>query len=90
VLNWKKSQNTKKSLLVAHIDTIKIIMTKSNSKMAFVSLSDMTGTAEGVVFPENFKKIGQLLKEGSVVAMECSAAKKDDRKSILIDNIKVL
>jgi DNA polymerase-3 subunit alpha len=90
VLNWKKSQNTKKSLLVAHIDTIKIIMTKSSSKMAFVSLSDMTGTAEGVVFPENFKRIGQLLKEGSVVAMECSAAKKDDRKSILIDNIKVL
>ncbi len=85
---WK--QNNQKSLLVAHIDTIKIIVTKSNTKMAFVTISDMSGIAEGVVFPENYKKIGALLKEGSVVAMECSATNRDERKSILIDNIKVL
>lgn len=86
--SWK--QKSQKSLLVAHIDNIKIIITKSNTKMAFINLSDMTGTAEGVVFPENFKKIGSLLKEGTVVAMECTATMRDDRKSILIDDIKAL
>lgn len=86
--HWK--QKNQKSLLVAHIDTIKIIMTKSNSKMAFVTLSDMSAIAEGVVFPENYKKIGNLLKEGTIVALECTATNRDDRKSILIDNIRVL
>lgn len=86
---WKNQG--KKSLLVAHIDSMKIIITKSsNTKMAFLTLSDISGTGEGVVFPETYKKIGPLLKEGIVIAMECSPANREDRKSILIDNIKVL
>ncbi len=89
--SWQKRRETKQTkLLVAHIDTIKSIITKSNSRMAFVTLHDKTGTAEGVVFPETYKKIGALLKEGSVVAIQCTVANRDDRKSILIDNLKVL
>lgn len=89
---WQAQRRSAKAtkLLVAHIDSVKLIITKSNSRMAFVSLHDKTGTAEGVVFPEVFKKIGQLLKEGSVVAMQCSVGDRQEKKSILIENIKVL
>ena len=84
----KGSKN--KQLLVAHIDTIKTIITKSNTRMAFVTLHDKSGVAEGVIFPESFKKIGALLKEGIIVAVQCSVGNRDERKSLLIDNIKVL
>jgi DNA polymerase III subunit alpha len=81
----------KKNILVAHIDTAKIIMTKSsNKKMAFLTIQDKTGVSEAVIFPETFTKIGSLVKEGIVVAMECSCSERDGKKSILIDNIKVL
>ncbi len=85
-----KKQNAKGQLLVAHIDTIKSLITKSNARMAFVTLHDKSGSAEGVVFPEAYKKIGALLKEGSVVAMSCSVSNRNDKKSIFIENIKVL
>ncbi len=81
----------KKEILVAHIDTVKIIMTKSSGKkMAFLTIQDKTGQIEAVVFPETFAKIGSLISAGIVSAMECSATNRDGKVSVLIDNIKVL
>ncbi len=81
----------KKSILVAHIDTVKVILTKSSSKkMAFLSVQDKTGTMEAVVFPETFSQIGSLIKAGTVAAFECSATARDGKISILVENIKVL
>lgn len=84
-------EQKKKNILVAHIDTVKVIMTKSSGKkMAFLTIQDKTGQIEAVVFPETFAKIGSLIIPGVVVAMECSATSRDGKISILIDNIKVL
>jgi DNA polymerase III subunit alpha len=78
-------------LLVAHIDTIKIIMTKNgNNKMAFMTIQDKTGIMEAVVFPETFKKIGVMLKESTVVALKGTVSDREDKKSILVDDIKIL
>lgn len=84
-------QQIKKEILVAHIDTAKVILTKSSGKkMAFLTIQDKTGQTEAVVFPETFAKIGSLIKPGIVVAMECSATDRDGKISVLVDNIKVL
>ncbi len=80
----------KKGLLVAHINAIKIIITKSGGKMAFLTIEDKTGTAEAVVFSEKYKEMREILIEGSVIAFECSAVERGDRKSILIDQAKKL
>lgn len=86
-----KRKKGKKELLVAHIDIIRIINTKAtNARMAFVTLSDHTGTGEAVIFPESFKEIGHLAKEGTVVAMQCDVSERQDRVTIMIDKIKVL
>jgi DNA polymerase-3 subunit alpha len=87
----KFRNNKDNSILVAHIDTAKIIMTKSsNKKMAFLTIQDKTGAIEAVVFPETFTKIGSLIKEGSVAAFECYASERDGKISIMIENMKVL
>ncbi len=84
-------KNIKNQLLVAHIDSVKVIMTKSsNARMAFVGLSDKSASAEGVVFPESFKSIGANLSEGSVVAMKVSISERQEKISVLIEQLKVL
>lgn len=84
-------EKTAKSILVAHIDSVKVIMTKSsNKKMAFLTVQDKTGRMEAVVFPETFAKIGKLIEDGSVAAFECAATNRDGKMSLLIENIKVL
>lgn len=85
-----EKKNVKNQLVVAYIDTIKTIITKSNTRMAFVVLHDKSGSAEGVVFPESYKKINETLQEGTVAAIQCSVSNRDDKTSILIENIKVL
>jgi DNA polymerase-3 subunit alpha len=86
-----KKKFDKNQLIVVHIDLCRVIMTKKdNSKMAFLTIQDKSGTAEAVVFPEAFKKIGSLLKEGIVAAMKCSVAMRGEKVTIMIDDLKVL
>lgn len=87
--SWRRKP-MEKSLVVVHIDEVKVFLTKAGTKMAFVQVQDKTGISEAVVFSETYKKIGPLLVEGSVVAIQCSATNRNDKKSLLIDNIKVL
>jgi len=86
-----EKSDKKKKVLIAHIDSIKIITTKSSAQqMAFIGLSDKTGTSEAVMFPEVFKKIGREIKEGSIMAIECNMSNRDGKKSILIEDAKIL
>lgn len=86
-----KKKFDKNQLIVAHIDQARVIMTKKdNSKMAFLTIQDKSGRAEAVIFPEAFKKIGSLVKEGAVAAMKCSIAQRGDKPTIMIEDLKVL
>jgi DNA polymerase-3 subunit alpha len=86
-----KKKFDKNQLIVAHIDIARVIMTKKDSsKMAFLTIQDKSGVAEAVIFPEAFKKIGSLVKEGIVAAMKCSVAERGDKVTIMIEDIKVL
>ena len=58
--------------------------------MAFLQLQDKTGMIEGTVFSENYKKLHELLQEGTVVALQCSLSYRDEKPSLLIDNVKLL
>ncbi len=96
----EKSGNTVKSImekktardqiLVAIITSVKTFITKSNTRMAFVTLGDKTSTAEAVIFPEAYKEFGTLITLGSAVAIQCNISNKDDKKSLIIDKIKAL
>jgi DNA polymerase-3 subunit alpha len=86
-----KKKFDKNQLIVVHIDLCRVIMTKKdNSKMAFLTIQDKSAVAEAVIFPEAFKKIGSLVKEGIVAAMKCSIAQRGDKPTIMIDDLKVL
>lgn len=80
----------KKLLLVAHINTIKIIPTKSGLKMAFLTIEDMSGSAEAVLFTEKYKEYKDVLEEGTVIAASVMLLDRDEKKSLQIDQVKKL
>ncbi|MEI6053961.1 MAG: DNA polymerase III subunit alpha [Candidatus Saccharibacteria bacterium] len=49
------------------ISTVRTIVTKTGSKMAFVGLEDKTGEGEIIVFPNLYEKIGAKLVQDAVI-----------------------
>jgi len=83
-------KNVKDKILIATIESVKLFMTKSNSRMAFVTLRDKTGVSEAVVFPEAFKEYGSAIVDGATLVFKCGVSEKNDRKSLIIDKAKIL
>jgi len=49
------------------VTTLRTIVTKSGSKMAFVGLEDKTGETEVIVFPSLYEQVGQRIAQDMVV-----------------------
>jgi len=49
------------------ISTVRTIVTKSGSRMAFVGIEDKTGESEIIVFPNLYEKIGAKLVQDAVI-----------------------
>lgn len=57
----------KKATVGGLISTVRTIITKSGSKMAFVGLEDKTGDGEIIVFPNLFEQVGAKLIQDAVI-----------------------
>jgi len=64
----------------------KINYTKSNKPMAFLTLEDMFGTVEVVVFPQTFEKYGSRLEKDEVVAIKGRVSAREDEDAKVIAN----
>ncbi|WP_066495884.1 DNA polymerase III subunit alpha [Abyssisolibacter fermentans] len=73
------------------ITNTKEMITKNNNMMAFVTLEDLYGSIETIVFPKIFDKYEKHIKEDNVVIMQgrLNLNESDDPK-IIIDRIKPL
>lgn len=58
--------------------------TKNNKVMAFVTLEDLVGTVEVVVFPRDYEKYQRLLDEDARVLIQGRVSAEDDKASKLI------
>ena len=72
------------------IDAIREIVTKKGDRMAFVTLQDLTGTCEIVVFPEVFRNSLNLLKKDNCVFVRGKINLRDDIPKILAEEIVAL
>jgi DNA polymerase-3 subunit alpha len=67
---------------------IKKIVTKTkNNEMAFIKLEDTTGTIEIVIFPKIFSTCVPFLKNDAVIEVSGRIDKKDDRLTLLAEEI---
>lgn len=77
--------------LAGIIVTVKKIFTRAgNHEMAFAKLEDFTGIIEVVVFPKIYATTSDLWKVDRVVKLTGRLDEKDDRLTILVDDVKAL
>ncbi|PWK13868.1 DNA polymerase III subunit alpha [Tumebacillus permanentifrigoris] len=72
---------------------LKQIHTKKGARMAFFQLEDMTGMVEVVLFPETYKRCGDMLQQlpsDAVLAVKGRLQHKEDELKLLADSLKVL
>lgn len=71
------------------VTSLKKIFTKSsNQEMAFIKLSDLTGSIEVVVFPKLFAKHPDLWQSDEILLISGKVDEKDDRITFLAEEAK--
>ena len=66
------------------ITSIKKKITRSNAEMAFVTLEDMSGNIEALLFPKTVSSTMNILKTGSVVLLEGRLSLREDKEPSLV------
>ena len=72
--------------LVAIIDKVKKKFTKNNKIMAFVTVEDLYGSCEVIVFESCYNNCSNLLLEESVVVIDGRISMKEDADASIIAN----
>ncbi|MFI3260296.1 MAG: DNA polymerase III subunit alpha [bacterium] len=86
-LRNKESNLFKNVLLVVKVENIKSIKTKKGDDMAFMSISDETGTDDVVVFNDVYGKLENIQK-GNLVKINGKIGKNNDKINIVLNDIK--
>ncbi len=72
------------------ISNVKKMVTKKGDMMAFLSVEDLFGTIEVIVFPKAFEKIKDNIAEDNVVVIKGKLDRKEEEAKLLADNITLL
>ena len=72
------------------IEDLRPVITKNNDKMAFIKITDFTGTIEAVIFPKLYKEIGTFFELEKCVAVQGRISLRNGEKSIIIEGAKLI
>lgn len=74
--------------LLAIISSVKTKITKNNTSMAFVTVEDMSGSIEMLVFPQTYSDCAKFIAEGTIIqAVGTISAKEDEEPKILCNQL---
>lgn len=71
------------------VSSVRTIVTKSGTKMAFVKLEDKTGESEVIVFPNLFEQVGAKLVQDAVIRVSGKVSARD-RDGNLTTDVKMI
>jgi len=72
------------------ISESKEILTKKNERMAFITLSDFTGSIECAIFPKIYELNKELFTKDQTIAVKAKVSERNGEKSLLIESVKLL
>lgn len=84
-----KNNDNNKVIVGGLINSLRVIVTKSGSKMAFVAMEDKTGDTEIIVFPSVYQQIGEYLKQDVAIRIEGTVNCRD-RDGNLTSDVKII
>ena len=76
--------------VAAIIDDVRIVTTKNNTRMAFIKLSDFTGTIDAVVFNKLFETTKNILIVDTIIALKGRVTERNGEKSLMIESLKII
>ncbi|MFN8369304.1 MAG: OB-fold nucleic acid binding domain-containing protein [Bacteriovoracaceae bacterium] len=83
--------NDKRDVILAGMITQKKdLLTKKGDKMCFLSLEDLSGKIEGVVFPKTFQEYSSLLNVEEIVVMHGYINLTEEPKKLIVNKIRKL
>jgi DNA polymerase-3 subunit alpha len=74
--------------IAAIIDDVRVVTTKNNTRMAFIKLSDHTGSVDAVVFSKLYEEMRELLVNDTIIALQGKVTERNGEKSIMIEKFK--
>ena len=90
-LNALSEQKAKQKVsAVVMLNSVRKIITKKGDPMAFVQMEDITGEAEGTVFPNTFAQLEPLLQEGKQLIVWGNAQRRNDKYQLIIDDAEAV
>lgn len=76
--------------VAAIIDDVRVVTTKKNERMAFIKLSDYTGSIDAVIFSKLYEKNRELLTNDAIIALQGKVTVRNGEKSIMIESFKLI
>jgi DNA polymerase-3 subunit alpha len=70
------------------IDDIRVVTTKNNTRMAFIKISDFSGSIEAVIFSKTFEMFKDILINDNIIAIQGKITERNGEKSLAIDTLK--
>jgi DNA polymerase-3 subunit alpha len=83
-----QAQHEERVRVAGLITAVRPYMTKTNKPMGFVTMEDVQGNIELVLFPKTWQKTQQMLKVGQIVIVEGKADTGSTPPKILVDDIR--
>ena len=93
-IDIKKALETKKDgesvVLAIIVNAVRTVQTKNNETMAFVTISDFSGTSESVVFPRTYREFRELITADKCLAIKATINNRNGEKGFVIERMKGL
>ena len=86
-LNELAEQNKRTTIsAIVMIAEVKPILTKKGDRMAIVQMEDLSGQAEGVVFPKNYESISSLIQADARLIVWGKVDRRDEQIQLIIED----
>lgn len=96
----KKDMNIKKALesakdgssviIAGIVNEVRVVQTKNNEQMAFITIADFSGSSEAVVFPRTYKEFKNQIAADKCLAMKATVNTRNGEKGFAIERVKEL
>jgi len=87
----RKNDPTKRNLTIAGlISEKKAILTKKGDRMAFVTIEDLSGKIECLVFPKTYAEYFEFLESDEPLIIEGYVKLSEDRRSFFVNKIRLV
>jgi DNA polymerase-3 subunit alpha len=77
-------------IFAAIVNEVRIVQTKANETMAFITIADFSGSAEAVVFPRVYREFRELIQADKCLAIKATINTRNGERGFAIERVKGL